>query len=81
MLYFAGNSLGLMPKSASSALETELKDWAELAVEGHFKGTNPWYDYHTTLTPLVADIVGAKESEVVCMNTLTTNLHLLFVSF
>ena len=65
VLYFAGNSPGLMPKSASSALKTELKDWAELTVEGHFKGTNPWCDYHTTLTPLIADIVGAKDSEAI----------------
>jgi kynureninase len=80
-LYFAGNSLGLMPKSARQAAETEFADWAALGVEGHFQATNPWYDYHSLLTPMLADIVGARESEVVCMNTLTTNLHLLFVSF
>lgn len=80
-LYFAGNSLGLMPRSARKAVETEFADWAALGVEGHFQASNPWYDYHTLLTPMLADIVGAKESEVVCMNSLTTNLHLLFVSF
>ena len=80
-MYFAGNSLGLMPKSARQAAETEFTDWAALGVEGHFEASNPWYDYHSLLTPMLADIVGAKESEVVCMNTLTTNLHLLFVSF
>jgi kynureninase len=81
VFYYAGNSLGLMPKSSREAVETELEDWSKLAVEGHFHGTNPWYDYHQFLTPMMADIVGAKESEVVCMNSLTTNLHLLFVSF
>jgi len=80
-LYFAGNSLGLMPRTAHKAIETELKDWALLGVKGHFQASNPWIDYHSLLTPLVAGIVGARESEVVCMNTLTTNLHLLFVSF
>jgi kynureninase len=80
-LYFAGNSLGLMPKTVKRALETELNDWAALGVEAHFEAQNPWYDYHSLLTPMLADIVGAKSSEVVCMNSLTTNLHLLFVSF
>ncbi len=80
-LYFTGNSLGLMPKSARAALETELSDWAELGVEGHFHAHNPWVNYHELLTPMVADIVGAKHSEVVCMNSLTVNLHFQFISF
>jgi kynureninase len=80
-LYFTGNSLGLMPCSARAALEVELKDWADLGVEGHFHAHNPWVNYHELLTPMMADIVGAKHHEVVCMNSLTTNLHLLFVSF
>jgi len=80
-LYFTGNSLGLMPKSVRAALETELADWQELGVEGHFRAHNPWVNYHDLLTPMVADIVGAQPDEVVCMNSLTTNLHLLFVSF
>lgn len=80
-LYFTGNSLGLMPRSARAALEVELADWAELGVEGHFHAHNPWVNYHELLTPMMARIVGAKDSEVVCMNSLTTNLHLLFVSF
>ncbi len=80
-LYFTGNSLGLMPRSAREAVETEFADWAALGVEGHFQATNPWVDYHSLLTPMMADIVGARNSEVVCMNSLTTNLHLLFVSF
>jgi kynureninase len=81
VIYYAGNSLGLMPRSSRDAIETELEDWAKLAVEGHFEGTNPWFDYHQLLTPMMAEIVGAMNSEVVCMNSLTTNLHLLFVSF
>ena len=80
-LYFTGNSLGLMPKSARSALEVELADWADLGVEGHFHARNPWVNYHELLTPMMADILGAKHAEVVCMNSLTVNLHLLFVSF
>ena len=80
-LYFAGNSLGLMPKSARKAVESQLAEWATLGVEGHFEATDPWIDYHSLLSPFLADIVGAKESEVVCMNALTVNLHLLFVSF
>ena len=79
--YFAGNSLGLMPKSSRRAVEAEFEDWGALGVEGHFHATNPWYDYHQLLTPLMAEIVGAEASEVVCMNSLTTNLHLLFISF
>jgi kynureninase len=81
VFYYAGNSLGLMPKSSRAAIETEMEDWSKLAVEGHFHGTNPWFDYHQFLTPHMAEIVGAQESEIVCMNSLTTNLHLLFVSF
>ena len=81
VLYFTGNSLGLQPRGVRSAIETELDAWAELGVEGHFHGPNPWFDYHRRLTPASARLVGAMESEVVCMNSLTTNLHLLFVSF
>jgi kynureninase len=81
VLYFTGNSLGLMPEGVREALNVELDDWARLGVEGHFHGTHPWYSYHERLTPPSARLVGALESEVVCMNSLTTNLHLLFVSF
>lgn len=81
VLYFTGNSLGLQPKKTKDYIQVELDDWAKLGVEGHFHGTNPWYSYHELLTPASARLVGAKESEVVCMNSLTTNLHLLFVSF
>jgi kynureninase len=80
-LYFTGNSLGLQPKSTQSAIEQELNDWAKLGVEGHFEAKNPWMPYHEFLTESMAKIVGAKPIEVVVMNTLTTNLHLLMVSF
>ncbi len=81
MAYFSGHSLGLQPKTARAAVELELDDWAKFGVEGHFDAANPWYSYHERLTPAMAGLVGARESEVVCMNSLTTNLHLLFVSF
>ncbi|MGB0770727.1 MAG: kynureninase [Flavobacteriaceae bacterium] len=80
-LYFTGNSLGLQPKSTKLAIDQELNDWAKLGVEGHFEAKNPWIPYHEFLTESMAKIVGAKPIEVVVMNTLTTNLHLLMVSF
>lgn len=81
VLYFTGNSLGLQPKTAKEYINQELEDWAQWGVEGHFHAKNPWVSYHEFLTPASAQLVGANESEVVCMNSLTTNLHLLFVSF
>ena len=81
LVYFTGHSLGLQPKTVRAAVGLELDEWAKYGVEGHFQSTNPWYSYHELLTPPMAEFVGAKESEVVCMNSLTTNLHLLFVSF
>lgn len=80
-LYFTGNSLGLQPKSTQKYIQQELDDWANLGVEGHFEAKNPWMPYHEFLTDSMAKIVGAKPIEVVTMNTLTTNLHLLMVSF
>lgn len=80
-IYFTGNSLGLQPRNARSALEQELRDWAELGVEGHFQASNPWYRYHERLREPAARVVGAQPGEVVVMNTLTTNLHLMLVSF
>ena len=80
-IYFCGNSLGLQPKTTITSIQQELKDWAELGVEGHTHGKNPWLSYHELLTETMADIVGAKPVEVVVMNTLTTNLHLMMVSF
>ena len=80
-LYFTGNSLGLQPKQTKNHINQELEDWANLGVEGHFEAKNPWLPYHEFLTESMAEIVGAKPIEVVIMNTLTTNLHLLMVSF
>lgn len=80
-LYFAGHSLGLMPKKAKEYVEEELDAWGKHAVEGHFAGKNPWLPYHENITASFARLVGAKESEVVAMNTLTVNLHLMLVSF
>lgn len=80
-LYFTGNSLGLQPKKTQKYIQQELDDWANFGVEGHFEAKNPWMPYHEFLTDTMAKIVGAKPIEVVIMNTLTTNLHLLMVSF
>ena len=80
MLYFTGNSLGLQPKTTKAAVEQELDDWANFAVEGHFKAKNPWMPYHEFLTNDMAEIVGAKPEEVVIMNSLTANLHFLMIS-
>lgn len=80
-LYFTGNSLGLQPKNTKKYIQQELDDWANLGVEGHFHAKNPWLNYHELLTKPMAKIVGAKPIEVVIMDTLTTNLHLLMVSF
>jgi kynureninase len=80
-IYLAGNSLGLQPRQARSYIEQELDDWANLGVEGHFEAKHPWLPYHENLTEMSARLVGAKPSEVVVMNTLTVNLHLMMVSF
>jgi len=80
-LYFAGNSLGLQPKSAQAYVQEVLNDWAQYAVEGHFKAEHPWMPYHEFVTPTLSDLVGALPTEVVAMNSLTVNLHLLMVSF
>ena len=81
LIYLCGNSLGLQPKTTSEYIQQELKDWAALGVEGHTDAEHPWLPYHEFLSKNMADIVGAKPSEVVVMNTLTTNLHLMMVSF
>lgn len=80
-IYFTGNSLGLQPKAAKNYVETELQDWALLGVEGHLHARHPWVSYHEMFPPLLSKIVGCKENEVVAMNQLTVNLHLLMVSF
>jgi kynureninase len=81
VVYLAGNSLGLQPKTTRAYVEQELEDWAKHGVEGHFNARNPWMPYHRLLTAQTARLVGAEESEVVVMNSLTVNLHLLMVSF
>lgn len=80
-VYFTGNSLGLQPKSVKDRIQQELDDWAKYGVEGHFDAKNPWFSYHEILTEKAAKIVGALPSEVVVTHSLTTNLHLLMVSF
>lgn len=81
-IYFCGHSLGLQPKSAKTYLEEELKGWATLGVEGHFHSNKrPWFYYHKFSKEALAKIVGAKPQEVVSMNGLTTNLHLMMLSF
>ena len=79
--YFTGNSLGLQPKTVSSYIQQELDDWAKWGVEGHFYGKRPWFSYHENLTDKIAKVVGALPEEVVVTHSLTTNLHLLMVSF
>ena len=81
LLYFTGHSLGLMPKQTKDYLDHELNSWANLGVEGHFKGKFPWMPYHEFLTEKMATIVGGRPSEVVVMNSLTVNLHLMLTSF
>jgi kynureninase len=80
-IYLCGHSLGLQPKSVKAYIEQELKDWAELGVEGHFHAKHPWVPYHRLLTEQTAQLVGARPLEVVVMNSLTVNLHLMMVSF
>ncbi len=80
-IYLCGNSLGLMPSQTRDIINQELKDWATYGVEGHFEAKIPWFSYHENLAAPMARIVGAEPSEVVIMNSLTTNLHLLMVSF
>jgi kynureninase len=80
-IYLCGHSLGLQPKTAAAYIEQELKDWAALGVEGHFHAKNPWMPYHRLLAEQTAELVGAKPLEVVVMNSLTVNLHLMMVSF
>lgn len=81
VIYLAGNSLGLQPKNAKSYVVRELEDWAKFGVEGHLQAASPWLTYHEFLTKSLSNLVGAKSIEIVAMNTLTVNLHLLMVSF
>jgi kynureninase len=79
--YFTGNSLGLQPKTAELYIREELADWSKFGVEGHFMAKRPWFSYHENLTKMAANVVGAQPIEVVITHSLTTNLHLLMVSF
>src|SRR2546423_1321462 len=81
LIYFAGNSLGVMPKSARKLVEQELDDWAQLGVDAHMNAETPWYSYHETLREPAGRLVGAKPNEVICMNSLTVNLHLMMATF
>lgn len=80
-IYFTGNSLGLQPRTTSSYVQQELDDWARLGVEGHFQAKNPWMPYHEIFPRQLSSIVGGLPHELVVMNQLTVNLHLLMVSF
>ncbi len=81
VIYFTGNSLGLQPKAAQNYVLNELEDWATFGVEGHLHARKPWFSYHEDFAEPLAKIVGAKPDEIVVMNQLTVNLHLLMVSF
>ncbi|MDG2012312.1 MAG: kynureninase [Pirellulaceae bacterium] len=81
VLYFVGNSLGLQPKRTESYIAEELTKWRELGVRGHFECERPWMPYHEFLTETMAELVGAQANEVVMMNSLTTNLHLMLATF
>jgi kynureninase len=81
VVYLCGHSLGLQPKRTATVVQEELDAWARLGVEGHFTGARPWVSYHELLTPALATLAGALPHEVVAMNTLTVNLHLMLASF
>lgn len=80
-IYLNGNSLGLQPRSTQDYIVDELEDWASFGVEGHFHARQPWLTYHELFPHLLAPIVGALPEEIVVMNQLTVNLHLLLISF
>jgi kynureninase len=80
-VYFTGNSLGLQPKSTIDYINQELEDWAALGVMGHMEARNPWVSYHEQFSTPIAKLVGAQHEEVVVMNQLTANLHLLLTTF
>src|SRR5438128_7224812 len=81
LIYFAGNSLGLMPKSARQIVEDTLDNWAKLGVDANHATGTPWYSYHEALREPTARLVGAQPNEVICMNSLTVNLHLMMATF
>src|SRR5881394_1509472 len=81
LINLAGNSLGLMPKAARQIVEEELDNWAKLAADAHHGAGTPWYSYHEALREPISRLVGAKPIEVICMNSLTVNLHLMVATF
>ena len=81
VIYFTGNSLGLMPKSSRQIVDDELDNWANLGVDAHHATGTPWYSYHEALREPMARLVGANSLEVICMNSLTVNLHLMMATF
>jgi kynureninase len=81
VIYFAGNSLGLMPKDVRAIVEEELDNWAKFGVDAHHGTGTPWYSYHETLREPTARLVGAQTREVICMNSLTVNIHLMMATF
>src|SRR6266567_1978607 len=81
LIYFAGNSLGLMPKAARAIVDEELDNWARLGVDAHHATGTPWYSYHEALREPTARLVGANPLEVIWMNSLTVNLHLMMATF
>ncbi len=81
VIYFCGNSLGLQPITTKRYVEQELNDWAAYGVEGHFMAKNPWFPYHEFVRENMAEVMGALPTETVVMNSLTSNLHFLMVSF
>ena len=80
-IYLFGNSLGLLPVRTESFIQRELGKWRQCAVRGHHTSPYPWVRYQEEISPMLAALVGGQPTEVVAMNTLTTNLHLLLVSF
>ncbi|PWT84418.1 MAG: kynureninase [Proteobacteria bacterium] len=80
-LYFCTHSLGLLPKAAQSFVDQEIRRWADLGVDGHFQGDPPWYIYQESMRPVLAGLIGARPSEVILMNGLTVNLHLMLETF
>jgi len=81
LVYLVGNSLGLMPRAARALVDQELEDWARLGVDGHMQARTPWYSYHEVFRETGARLVGARPGEVVMMNSVTINLHLMLVTF
>src|SRR3954465_7581254 len=80
LIYFAGNSLGLMPKTVRQIIDQELSDWEKLGVDAHLRAKTAWYNYHETVRDSTARLVGAQPNEVICMNSLTVNIHLMMAT-